>query len=66
MAKISAGSHDLNKWLYGGYDSDAVTLIYGPPGTGKTNFVLLATISQAKKGNKIIILILKEDLILKE
>ncbi len=54
MAKISAGSYDINKWLYGGYDTDIVTVIYGGPGTGKTNFCLLASVSQAKKGNKVI------------
>lgn len=52
--KISAGSYDLNKWLYGGYDMDIVSVIYGASGTGKTNFCLLATVSQAKKGNKVI------------
>lgn len=52
--KISAGSYDLNKWLFGGYDRDIITTIYGPAGSGKTNFCLLAAISQAKKGNKII------------
>ena len=54
MAKISSGSFDLNKFLYGGYDSDIVTVLYGGPGTGKTNFCLLAAVSQAKKGNKVI------------
>jgi len=54
MAKISAGSYDLNKWLHGGYDSDIITTLYGGPGTGKTNFCLLAAVSQAKKGNKVI------------
>ncbi len=54
MAKISAGSYDLNKWLFGGYESDIVSVIYGGAGTGKTNFCLLAAISQAKKGNKVI------------
>lgn len=54
MAKISAGSFDLNKWLFGGYDSDIVTVIYGGAGTGKTNFCVLAAVSQAKKGNKVI------------
>ncbi len=54
MVKISAGSYDLNKWLYGGYETDIVTVIYGPSGTGKTNFCLLAAVSQAKKGNKVI------------
>lgn len=52
--KISAGSYDLNKWLYGGYDKDIITTIYGSAGTGKTNFVLLACVSQAKKSRKII------------
>ena len=52
--KISTGSYDLNKWLFGGYESDVVTMIAGPPGSGKTNFVLLAACSQAKKGNKVI------------
>jgi DNA repair protein RadB len=54
MAKLSAGSYDLNKWLYGGYDSDAITVLYGDSGSGKTNFCLLAAVSQAKKGNKVI------------
>lgn len=54
MAKISAGSFDINKWLYGGYEKDIVTVIYGSSGTGKTNFCLLAAVSQAKKGNKVI------------
>jgi DNA repair protein RadB len=52
--KISTGSYDLNTWLYGGYEKDIITMIAGPPGCGKTNFVILASCSQAKKGNKII------------
>jgi len=52
--KISAGSYDLNRWLYGGYERDIITTIYGPAGSGKTNFCLLAAVSQAKKGNKVI------------
>ena len=52
--KISAGSFDLNKWLYGGYEKDIITMIAGPPGCGKTNFVLLAACSLAKKGSKVI------------
>ncbi|MBS3092916.1 DNA repair and recombination protein RadB [Candidatus Pacearchaeota archaeon] len=54
MAKISAGSYDLNKWLYGGYETDIITTIYGPAGSGKTNFCVLASVSQAKKGKKVI------------
>lgn len=52
--KISAGSFDLNKWLFGGYEKDIITTIYGPAGSGKTNFCVLVTGSQAKKGNKVI------------
>jgi len=52
--KISTGSYDLNTWLYGGYEKDIITMIAGPPGCGKTNFVILASCSQAKKGNKVI------------
>jgi DNA repair protein RadB len=52
--KISTGSYDLNTWIYGGYETDIITMIAGGPGTGKTNFVILATCSQAKKGNKVI------------
>lgn len=54
MVKISAGSYDLNRWLYGGYETDVVSVIYGPSGSGKTNFCLLAAVSQAKKGNKVV------------
>ena len=54
MTKISAGSYDLNKWLYGGYESGIISMIAGPPGSGKTNFTILAACSQAKKGNKVI------------
>jgi DNA repair protein RadB len=54
MAKISAGSYDLNKFLFGGYEKDIITVIYGDSGSGKTNLCLLAAVSQAKKGNKII------------
>ena len=54
IEKVSAGSFDLNKWLYGGYEAGIITMIAGPPASGKTNFVMLTACSQAKKGNKII------------
>lgn len=54
MTKISSGSYDLNKWLYGGYEKDVITMIAGPAGSGKTNFTILAACSQAKKGGKVI------------
>jgi len=52
--KISSGSYDLNTWLYGGYEKDVITMIAGPAGSGKTNFSILASCSQARKGNKVI------------
>ena len=52
--KISAGSYDLNKFLYGGYETDIITTIYGPGGSGKTNLCVLVAVSQAKKNNKVI------------
>ncbi len=54
VERISAGSYDLNKWLYGGYESGIITMIAGPPGSGKTNMAILTACSQAKKGNKVI------------
>lgn len=54
VEKISAGSFDLNKWLYGGYEKGVITMIAGPPASGKTNFVMLAGCSLAKKGQRVI------------
>jgi DNA repair protein RadB len=54
VERISTGSYDLNKWLYGGYEKGIISMIAGPPGSGKTNFVILTSCSQAKKGNKVI------------
>ncbi len=53
-AKISAGSYDLNKFLFGGYETDIITTLYGPGGSGKTNLCTLVAVSQAKKGNKVV------------
>ena len=52
--KISAGSFDLNKFLFGGYETDIITTIYGPGASGKTNLCILVAVSQAKKSNKVI------------
>jgi len=54
MTKISTGSYDLNKWLFGGYEKDVITMIAGNAGSGKTNFCILASCSQAKKGSRVI------------
>ncbi|MBU2576616.1 MAG: DNA repair and recombination protein RadB [Nanoarchaeota archaeon] len=52
--KISAGSFDLNKFLFGGYETDIITTFYGPGGSGKSNFCIMVATSQARKGNKVI------------
>ena len=52
--KISAGSYELNKFLFGGYETDIITTLYGPGGSGKSNFCMIVATSQAKKGNKTI------------
>jgi len=52
--KISAGSYDLNRFLQGGFEKDIITTIYGPGGSGKSNFCMCLSVSQAKKGNKLI------------
>ena len=52
--RVSAGCHDLNIFLHGGYEKDIITTVFGPPGSGKTNVCMLAVASQVKKGNKVI------------
>lgn len=52
--KLSAGSYDVNKWLYGGYDKDIITTIYGPAGCGKTNFCMAVAASITRHGGKAI------------
>ena len=64
--KISAGSYDLNKWLFGGYEKDIITMIAGPAGSGKRIFVLLLLQARQKKRTKLFLLIQKEALALKE
>lgn len=52
--RISAGSYDMNKFLFGGYEKDIITTIYGPGGSGKSNLCILVATSQVRKGNKVI------------
>lgn len=54
MEKLSTGSFDFNKFLYGGYEKDIITMIAGPAGSGKTNFCILGGCSSAKEGKKVI------------
>jgi DNA repair protein RadB len=53
-SRISAGSYEINKFLFGGYETDIITTLYGPGASGKTNLCILVAASQAKKGNKVI------------
>jgi len=52
--KISTGSADLDKWLFGGYEKDIITTIFGPAGCGKSNFSILASVHAAKDKGKVI------------
>ncbi|HIH11443.1 TPA: DNA repair and recombination protein RadB [Candidatus Woesearchaeota archaeon] len=54
MAKISTGAEFLNTFLDGGYDYDIITTIYGPSGSGKTNLCLIAAVTMARSGKKVI------------
>ena len=54
VSKIMTGSHDINKWLEGGYEKDIISMFYGPTASGKSNFITLAACHQAKKDKKII------------
>jgi DNA repair protein RadB len=52
--RISTGTEVLDALLDGGYENDAITTIYGPAGAGKTNLALLAAVSTALKGKKVV------------
>ncbi len=52
--KVSSGSAVLDGLLGGGYESDVVTTIYGPAGSGKTTACLMASVSVATRGKKVI------------
>jgi len=52
--RISTGTEIIDELLEGGYETDAITTIYGPAGAGKTNLALLAAVSVAQKGKKVI------------
>lgn len=54
VMKVSTGAPFLDTFLRGGYDSDIVTTIYGPSGTGKTNLCLVAAVTIAQQGKKIL------------
>lgn len=51
---MSTGSSLLDGFLEGGYETDILTTIYGPAGSGKTTLALIACISVALRGGKIV------------
>ncbi len=52
--KVSSGSDVLDRLLGGGYEKDVVATIYGPAGSGKTTACLMASVSVAMQGKKVI------------
>jgi len=52
--KLSSGSSVIDSLLNGGYEKDVITTVYGPAGSGKTTLVLLAAISAATEGKRVI------------
>ncbi len=53
-ARVSTGVAVLDKLLDGGYENDTVTTVYGPSGSGKTNVCMVAAISMARSGKRVI------------
>ena len=54
VTKVSTGNKDLDGFFEGGYDNDIITTFYGPSGSGKTTLVLIAAISTARSGKRVI------------
>ena len=52
--RIPTGSKILDTMLENGYEKDAITTIYGPAGAGKTVLCILAAMTSARSGRKII------------
>ncbi len=52
--RISTGCVFFDEMLRGGYETGAITTIYGPAGSGKTNLAMLAAVSCAESGKKVI------------
>ena len=52
--RIPTGSKILDGMLEGGYETDILTTVYGPSGSGKTTLCILAAVSVAKRGKKVI------------
>ncbi len=53
VSQVSVGPV-IDKLLAGGIEPDIITTVYGPSGSGKTNLCLVAAISVAKSGKKVL------------
>ncbi len=51
--KLDTGAEVIDQ-LIGGFETGVISTVYGAAGTGKTNVAMLAAISVAKKGKKVI------------
>lgn len=52
--RLSTGSQVFDDLLEGGFEIDVISTFYGPSGSGKTTICLIAAISAAKQGKKVI------------
>ena len=52
--KSPTGSRILDEMLEGGYEKDVITTVYGPAGAGKTVICILAAMTVAKAGKKVV------------
>ena len=52
--RVPTGSRILDEMLDNGYEKDAITTIYGPAGAGKTVLCILAAITTARSGKKVV------------
>jgi DNA repair protein RadB len=53
-SRVSTGSAILDALLDGGFEADTVTTVYGPSGSGKTNICIIAAVTVAKQGKKVV------------
>ena len=54
MTKVSSGSSVIDHLLEGGYEEGVITTVYGPAGSGKTTIAILAAISVAQQGKRVV------------
>jgi DNA repair protein RadB len=54
MDKISSGAKVLDVLLDGGLERGIITTLFGPAGSGKSNIAMLAALSVADRGKKVV------------